>query len=208
MAKVKHFNSDGYVAEFRELFYKRLEEFADKLAREMVNSMNGGTDAEAFFKSEVIHYVRKSITRTGSKFNALVGVIDAPEHIYFKAFIMAYGSGIYMNTKDNPWFSDYQNGEYSGTKYWNVMRRATEITYRPLGETYYDFYNDTFSSGRGAIKDGSYPALDNLKMFHGDAWYNNAIEKMGLNNEQYIRDKIAEIGLACFNQVVVANFFK
>lgn len=201
MATIK---SDQAVLEFRALFQKELEKLADRLAREMVDAMNASTDANNWFREDVKRYVTSKVTPNGSKWSAVVGLVGdkIPERVYYKAFIMAYGSGIHINKGDNLWFNDFYTGDYQGSPYWNPNRFPSgAITYRPLGEKYYDFYNDTFRTGHGPNKNGEYHALQ-LKSFKGIPWFNNAIEKMGLNNKKYIDDKIMDIVKDCASTIL------
>lgn len=197
----KQINADALILKFRESFQRKLSNFAESIAKEMVSLIGVGSDAD-IFASEVKSYVKTKILQQDSKWQALVGLVgdDIPEDIYYKAFIMAYGSGINVNSKDNPWFDEFFTGNYNGMRYWNPHRfKSGAITYRELDEPYYDFYHDTINRGHGPNKNGEYHALP-LKSFVGNPWFNNALEKAGIPNRAYIDGKITEFAKEAFNE--------
>ena len=207
---MRTFDADGYVREGLAMFYKYLEEFAEKIAADMKASMTGSTRAVQWFKSDVERHVKTKMMREGNKFNCLIGLIDADESIYYKGFIMAYGSGVHINKKDNPWFDDFLTGSYDGAKYWNIMRPASNaITYRPLGERYYDFFHNTFAEGHGPDSKGNFRSLPLMSFEAQDTpWFNRAVELNGVNNKEYINKKVEELMIRAFNEVSANKYFK
>lgn len=70
--------------------------------------------------------------------NALVGFLEANPAVLADS----YGTGSFMNIKDNP---DYQ--EYRNSSLWNPARKSNKIVGRPEG-TYTDIFGNTkYSSG-------------------------------------------------------------
>lgn len=204
------FDADGYAREGLNLFYKYLEEFADKVVEDMKKYTHDSTWAADKFSSEVVRYMKQSVMRKGSKFNCIIGLQAAPEHIYYKAFIIAYGSGIHMNEKDNPWITEFRTGTYEGCKYWNAMRpKSNAIVYRPAGETYYDFYNNSFKEGHGPNKKGEYRALPLMSIKGQDSpWFNRALELNGITNKEHMDNKIKDMMIRAFNEVSAQKYFK
>lgn len=202
MGKYISFDFIKYQQAFLTLFKQKLMRNGSVIANEMKSRLlDESTGMHELFESEVKRYINFAFIQSGeNSLGIKIGLLNPDKSAYYKAMMMNYGTGPYMDDS-NKWLPDYKNSnEY------NELRQNENITSRLKEDPYYDPVKKEMV--HGSVDSAAEAITYEQFAFPGNHWFENALRLHGISNIASSKRLLQEVASETLKELKLENYIE